>query len=275
MKIHRILGAALLLPALGAQAQEAAAPLWEAGLIAGYANTPSYPAASERASRALVVPYLIYRGEILRADRDGVGARVLYTQSIEIDLGVSASLPSSANDSPARRGMADLGTLIEMGPRLKLTLARPARDSRVQLKLPLRAVLEYKDGLHAQGLSLEPELNYEKRNMADGWSLAASASVMLGDRKQNNLHYGVAAPYATAARPAYDAQAGLIASRITLSTSKHLDADLRVFGFLRLESFAGSANRDSPLYVKSSASSIGLALAWTLGRSERRAGSPE
>lgn len=269
MKFTLAVGTALLLSASGAQAQEAAAPLWEIGLIGGFASTPTYPAANERTQRALALPFLIYRGEILRADRDGLSARVLHTSDVEFDIGFSASLPSRANDSIARQGMADLGTLLELGPRLKWTLSRPSPDSRLLFQFPLRTVLELRDGITAQGLIFEPELNFEKRSA--GWSLAASVGAVFGDRKRNNFFYGVAPQYATASRPAFDAQAGLISSRLSLSTSKHLGSDWRLFGFLRFENYAGTANQASPLHLQTNATSVGLALAWTLGRSERRA----
>ncbi len=271
MKSTFALGAALLLTGFVAQAQEADAPLWEIGLVTGFASTPAYPAANERTQRALALPFLVYRGEVLRTDRDGLSARVLHTSDVELDVGFSAALPSRANDSAARQGMADLGALLEMGPRLKWTLLRPSSDSRLQVQLPLRAVLELKDGISAQGLIFEPELNFEKRNAGAGWSLAASAGVVLGDRKRNDFFYGVAPQYATPLRPAYEAQSGLISSRLSVGTSKHLGSDWRLFGFLRLENYAGSANQGSPLHLQTSAASVGLALAWTLGRSEERA----
>lgn len=41
-------------------------PLWEAG-IGGFAGSvPDYPAAGQNTFRALALPYLIYRGDILR-----------------------------------------------------------------------------------------------------------------------------------------------------------------------------------------------------------------
>lgn len=275
MKSTFALGTALMLSAISALAQESAAPLWEVGLIGGFASTPTYPAANERTQRALALPFLIYRGEVLRADRDGLSARVLQTSDVEFDVGFSAALPSRANDSAARQGMADLGTLLELGPRLKWTLVRPSPDSRLQLQLPLRAVLELKNGVSAQGLIFEPELNCEKRNVGAGWSLAASVGAVFGDRKRNDFFYGVAPQYATASRPAYDAQAGLISSRVSMSTSKHLDSDWRLFGYLRFENYAGTANQASPLHLQTSAASIGLAVAWTFARSERRAFSAE
>lgn len=271
MKITLAIGAGLLLTALTAQAQETALPLWEVGLAGGFAATPSYPAAAERTSRALALPYLVYRGEVLRADREGVGARLIYTRDVEFDIGLAASLPSRSTDSPARTGMPDLGTLIEVGPRLKWIVARPAPGSRLQIELPLRAVLEFNSGVKRQGLVFEPELKYEKHDANDDLRLNASASLVLGDRSLNSYFYGVTPEYSTTLRPAYEAQAGLIATRLSLSGSKKLNPDIRLFGFVRFESYAGAANLNSPLYRQSTGTSVGLAFAWTLGRSERLA----
>jgi outer membrane scaffolding protein for murein synthesis (MipA/OmpV family) len=76
--------------------------------------------------------------------------------------------------------------------------------------------------------------------------------------------------YATAARPAYDAQPGLIAMRMGLNTSKSLTPDLRVFAFVRQDTYGVGANRDSPLHQQASGTSMGLGLVWMLGRSERK-----
>ncbi len=271
MKISLAIGLGLLSTSIIAQAQDPTPPLWEAGLLGGFASTPSYPAATDRATRAIVLPYLIYRGEVLRADRDGIGARVVHTDDVEFDIGFAASLPSRATDNAARIGMTDLGTLLEFGPRLKWTLARPSAASRLRVELPLRGVLEFNSGVNAQGVVFEPELIYETRDVAAGWGFSASGSLVWGDRRLNNFFYGVAPQFSTALRPTYEAQAGLIASRLSLSTSRHFGDDLRLFAFVRFESYAGAANQGSPLHLQSSGSSLGLALAWTLGRSEQRA----
>jgi outer membrane protein len=254
-----------------AQAQEQGLPLWELGVFAGGLSSPAYPASSERSTRALVLPTLIYRGEVFRSDRGGVGARLLRTEDTELDIGFAASLPASSQDIPARQGMADLGTLIEFGPRLKGTLARPSAGSRVRYELPLRTVLEINNGVRTQGFALEPELSYEVRDAGAGWRLSTSASLVLGDSQLNRYFYGVPADLATAQRPAYTAQAGLIATRLTLNASRSLGPDVRVFAYVRAESYAGSANAASPLYQQSTGTSAGLGLNWTLGRSAAKA----
>lgn len=269
---HQLLVCTVFLAALpAAQAQNSGLPLWEVGVVGGAISTPAYPASSDHSHRALVLPFLIYRGEVLRADRSGLGARVAHTDDYEFDIGFSASLPASSNDVAARQDMPDLGTLVEFGPRLKMTLARPSAGSRVRLIVPVRTVLEISNGVRGQGVAFEPELVLDTRDFGQGWSASVSASLVFGDSRLNQYFYGVDAPYATATRPAYDAQAGLIACRLGLGTSKHLTPDLQVYGFVRYENYAGAANRASPLFLQSSGTAVGVWLTWTLGRSEARA----
>jgi len=273
MNFSKAVASVLVVAALSAQAQEAgqALPLWELGMVAGAVSTPAYPASTERVSRALALPIFFYRGEVLRADRNNVGARLVHTRNYDFDVGFAASLPSSSSDIAVRSGMPDLGTLVEFGPRLKLTLARPAPGSRLRLELPVRAVLEINGGVRGQGLAFEPELGYESAALLDGWRLSASGSLVLGDRQLNQYFYGVSPEFASAGRPAYDAREGLLATRLAASASKDQTPNLRVFGFVRHESYGGSANSDSPLFLRSNGTSVGVGLIWTLVHSERRA----
>jgi outer membrane scaffolding protein for murein synthesis (MipA/OmpV family) len=273
MKFSTVSAWVVVAAALSAQAQEAgqALPLWELGMVAGGVSTPAYPASTERVTRALALPIFFYRGEVLRADRNNVGARLVHTRDYEFDVGFAASLPSSSNDIAVRSGMPDLGTLVEFGPRLKLTLARPTPVSRLRLELPVRAVMEVNGGVRGQGMAFEPELGFESAALLDGWRLSASGSLVLGDRQLNQYFYGVSPQLATAGRPAYDARAGLLATRLGASASKDQTPDLRVFGFVRYESYGGSANSASPLFLQSNGTSVGIGLIWTLVHSERRA----
>jgi outer membrane protein len=246
-------------------------PLWELGAFAGTASTPAYPGSADRASRSLILPIFVYRGEVFRAERGDVGARLFSSDDAELDLGFAASLPATSDDLTARKGMTDLGTLVEFGPRVKVTLARPTPGSRVRLELPLRAVLEFNNGVRQQGYAFEPELGLEVRDIGAGWSLAATGSLVFGDKDLSHYFYGVAAPYATANRPAYDAKAGLITTRLGLSLAKSLTPDVRLFGYMRHELMEGAANKASPLFQQTTGTSVGVGLLWILSRSEQRA----
>jgi outer membrane protein len=245
-------------------------PLWEAGVGAGFVTTPAYPGAATQNRRGLALPFLIYRGEVLRSDQSGIGARLLRTDVAEFDIGFAASLPAHSQDVKARAGMPDLGTLIEFGPRLKLKVADIDANSRLRFELPLRSVIEARGGLRRQGWTFEPRLVYEQRQ-ANGWTWDAQLGAVFGDSRINRYFYEVRPVFATAGRPAYSADAGLMLVRTGLFATRRINPDLRIFGFVRYESYAGAANRDSPLLKKSTGASAGIGFAWTLARSAARA----
>lgn len=270
--------AACLLLSAAAHAQsnpEANLPLWEFGLGAAGLSTPSYPGADERENRLLVFPNIVYRGKILRADRSGINARLFSSDRAEFDIGFAGALPSDSDDVDERAGMPDLGPLLEFGPRLKLRLADLGNNRRIRAELPLRAVIEARSGLHARGTTFEPRLAYEMAGERGVWTLETNLSVVLGDRRINRHFYEVAPQYATATRSAYTAESGLIATRLGLFGSRRINEDVRLFGYVRYESFKGAANRDSPLHVKDSGVSGGVGVMWTFKRSARRANGGE
>ena len=246
-------------------------PLWEAGVAGFGLSGPAYPGASDRVSRGLVLPWIVYRGPVLRADGGSVGARVAKTSDLELDIGFAGALSARSRDVTVRQGMPDFGFLLEFGPRVRYTLARPSSDSLVRLDASLRGVFELKNGLTHRGFAFEPRLSFDKRDMGAGWGFSASASLNFGDQKFNEYLYGVPTQFATPARSAYQAKAGLITPRVQLAVSRKLTDDVRLFAFTRLD-FAGSGvNRDSPLHVKDRGTVFGLGLVWTLGRSSEKA----
>lgn len=266
----------ILAPAAHAQAgPEPDLPLWEIGIGAAALSTPSYPGSDERENRLLPFPNIIYRGKILRADRSGINARLFSSDRAELDVGFAGALPSDSDDVDERAGMPDLGPLVEFGPRLKVRLADLDRTRRLRLELPLRAVIEARGGLHGRGYTFEPRLAYEMAGEGRAWTLETNLSVVLGDRRINRHFYEVAPQYASATRPAYAADSGLLLTRLGLFGSRRLNQDVRVFGYLRYESYKGSANRDSPLHVKDSGVSGGVGVMWTFRRSAARARGPE
>ena len=257
--------------AMPAQAQVAAGlPLWELGAVGAGVSQPAYPGAAERTQQALVLPYLIYRGEFLRLDRGSAGIRAMKTPNFEVDIGFSGSLGSKASETEVRRGMADLGTLVEFGPRLKWNLTPDAGPSRWQAELPLRGVFDLSNNLTQRGLTLEPEISFSHRD-PQGWSYSTSISALIGDQRLADTFYGVSASEATTRRPTYAAQGGLIAWRLSSTVSRRLGPDVRLTAFGRADSLAGAANQSSPLVERNSGVSVGLVLAYTWKQSESRA----
>lgn len=251
----------------------ASLPLWELGAFAFGVSQQAYPGSDEQLTRGLVLPYGQYRGRFLRADRETAGLRALKTPLYEVDVGIAASFGGSSSEIGVRRGMPELGTLVEFGPRLKINLGswgEGRNAGRWQLELPLRGVFDVTDGAAYRGTSFEPEINFQRRSLA-GWGYGVSLGAIVGDRRLNSTFYGVAPVYALADRPAYAAQSGLIAWRLSVSVSRALTPDWRVVSFVRLASVAGAANEASPLVRRTTGTTAGLGFSYTWLRSEARA----
>ncbi len=247
-----------------------ARPLWELGALGVGVSQQAYPGSDQQVERALAVPYLVYRGPVLRADRGTAGLRALKTDKFELDIGVAGAFAARSSEIEARRGMKELGTLIELGPRLRWTVATSGADGRWLVDLPLRGVFDLNDRAAHRGMALEPELSFQRRP-AQGWTYTGSVGAVLADQRLASTLYGVDAASALADRPAYAAQPGLVGWRVSGSFSRPVNRDWRVFGFVRIDSVNGAANEDSPLVRRTTGASAGIGLTVTLARSGRPA----
>lgn len=247
-----------------------ARPLWEAGIAPVAIDQQAYPGSSARVRRQLLLPYVIYRGPLLRAADGQVGVRALSASHWEVDLGLSASLGSDASLAPAREGMPDLGTLFEFGPRLKAWPLGRDHISGLRFELPVRAVLDLSRAFDYRGLSVEPRVSVQFGHPRSA-RLRLGLGALLGDRRLADGFYGVAPAYARPGRPAYDAQSGLITWRATASLSWPIGDRWLLGGFVRLDDVSGAANRDSPLVDARTGWSAGITLALRLAVSREQA----
>lgn len=255
--------AALLLgvPSLPSRAQTQ--PLWELGLGAAALNLPHYRGSEQSHSWLLPVPYAVYRGPILRADRDGARAVLFDSSNIDLDLSLAASAPTKSRDNRARAGMPDLDATLEFGPNLNATLAQGS-GWKLQARLPLRAVFTLDSNPKGVGFTTSPVLNLDLR--VQGWNLGLQGGPLAATRQHHAYYYSVDAPYATAARPAYNAHGGGAGWRFTLGTSRRF-GDFWFGGYLRADSVSGARIGDSPLVTRRNHLAGGVALSWVLARS--------
>ena len=243
-------------------------PLWEAGLVAIGATQAAYPGSAERVNRGIVLPWALYRGRIFRAEGGNVGVRAARSEQAELDIGFAASFGSSGSGRGVRSGLEPIGNLVEFGPRLRWRLGEVA-GGRLGASLPLRGVFDISNGFGYRGLAFEPALAWRTR--AAGTNVVLSAGLLVGDRRLNDTFYGVPAALATATRPAHEARAGLIATRLGLTLTRRLAEDWTLFGFVRSDHLGGAANRASPLVERRNTQALGIGLSWTFARSERPA----
>lgn len=235
-------------------------PLWELGLGAAGLVVPHYRGSDQNHHWLLPVPFGVYRGDILRATRDGARAVLLETERFDFDISVSANPPTRSSDNGARSGMPDLDAAAEIGPNLKLKLAHGAGWA-LQLQLPLRAVFALGSGVQGIGWTASPALDLDLE--LRGWDVGLRAEGLVASRDYHAHYYGVAPAYATADRPAYAAPGGRAGWSLRLGASRRIGR-LWVGSFVRADSLAGAAFEASPLVRQRENLSVGLALSWVL-----------
>ncbi len=244
-------------------------PLWEIGLAAGLFSLPQYPGSDERYLLPLGIPYLIYRGKILRADRKGVRGILYDGERLGFDLGFGFGLPVR-NGNEARDGMPDLRLTGQVGPRLNWRFAVPEGAPAVGLHVPVRYARDI--GGKSLGWVAEPSLSIERRRLGPGGKgrLRADLGLLYASASYNDYYYGVDPVYATAGRPAYAARRGLHSLFAGLAASWQFSRRLNLGGFLRLRTLKPGVVSDSPLVREELALSAGVGFAWTFRQSQTR-----
>ncbi|MDR0702583.1 MAG: MipA/OmpV family protein [Azoarcus sp.] len=264
---------ALALPASGEEKPEGAEkPLWEIGLGVGAVSFPDYRGSSRQRTVGLPVPYFVYRGKTLQADRGGLRGKIFDSDRVKLNLSLSASLPVKSNSKGARRDMPDLQPTAELGPSLAIGLWRgKTHKARLDLRLPVRAAYTIRGGVRYAGLIFSPALNLNLDPFGhSGWNLGALGGPVFANARQHNYFYDVAPRYARPGRPAYSASGGYSGAQFLVSLSKRFE-DFWVGGFARHDNLHGAAFDDSPLVERKHAWAGGLSMIWIFGKSSRPA----
>lgn len=264
--------AALLAMAVCTCAGAGELPLWEAGLGVAVIDFPDYRGSDERNTWVLPVPYAVYRGEVLKADREGLRGQFFSNERLDLHLSLNGSVPVDSSDNSARSGMPDLDPTLEIGPRLEIALLG-TRESGTQLtvQLPVRTVIA-SDFSHTRnvGWVAQPQINADFRHtpLGEGWNLGLAAGPLFGDKRYHNYFFGVAPEFATSTRPAYVAGSGYAGSQFLVALSKRFPG-FWVGGFARFDTLKGAGFESSPLVRQKESFSAGFALTWVLARSQK------
>ena len=137
-------------------------PLWEAGAGIGALILPDYRGSDESRAYLLPFPYLIYRGQFLKADREGVRAQFLDSDRVKLEVAVNASQPVRSSSNSAREGMPDLNGSFEVGPSLSINLARSVdRRQRLDFRVPVSTGITLGGGFQGIGWQASPRLNLD------------------------------------------------------------------------------------------------------------------
>lgn len=243
-------------------------PLWEIGLGAGWLHLPHYRGSDQSRDWLLPIPYFVYRGEILRADREGARALLIeQKQGFDLDLSAAVSTPTRSSDNRAREGMANLAPTVEFGPSLNYGLTR-GKGWQLDLRLPARAVFTVERRPASIGWTANPELHLSAE--LQGWDIALQGGPVFSSRSYNRYFYDVAPAEARPGRPAYQAEAGRAGWVGTFSASRRLGA-FWIGTYAQADSVRGAVFEPSPLVRQRTNISYGVGMSWVFKESSARA----
>jgi outer membrane protein len=233
-------------------------------------RVPDYPGADQSTNYVLPVPFMVYRGERIRASRRGISGRLYSTETAEIDFGLAGSLPVNSEDNDARRNMNDLDITGEFGPRLKLRLFERGNDD-LWLHLPLRAMssTDFRS-IRYQGWNFAPGLRYIKR-LPKQTFIKVKLETGYASSGFHDYFYGVKSNEVIAGeREAYQGKSGYTGSRFGVGFARWWD-NWRAFAGLSITNVDGSAYQDSPLVQQANGLTFSAGFTWTFFRSEATA----
>jgi len=235
-------------------------------MVGGVGRVPDYPGAERTRTRGIVLPYLVYRGTVLRVDDSGVRGRLFDTPQWEFDF--SATGAFNARSDASRQGMPPLDYLVGIGPQwIYKGLQTPRGGPTLHLKLRalMSTDLRHLDG---RGFSFDPELRWRLNGVAGTpATLSLSLQPTWASRPLMRYFYEVDPSQATPTRPAYQARAGYLGTDLGATLSHSPSRGLSWFVTARYSALHGAANIASPLLRERANVAVGTGLVWTPWRS--------
>ncbi|MEK7357387.1 MAG: MipA/OmpV family protein [Bdellovibrionota bacterium] len=250
--------------------------LYELGAGAGAAWFPHYPGSDQERLFALPFPYFVYRGQILRSNREeGTRARFLRGKTYELSLSLGGAFPVSSENNVAREGMPDLGWIVEAGPKLRVNLIEFDDGGVFRFGVASRAVLTSQVAWTTEhhGTVYEIEFAFDRpRVIAEKFDLRMEFSSRWATEGFQSYLYEVPARFANAGRPAYSASGGYLYSSLGTGIGYRTPSENHRFVvFGTVDSLAGAANVPSPLVKTQLNTTIAIAYITVLRRSDSKA----
>jgi outer membrane scaffolding protein for murein synthesis (MipA/OmpV family) len=248
-------------------------PLWEFGVGLVALQMPDYRGSDESKLYLLPYPYFVYRGDILRVERERISGRIFETDRLLLDISLNGSVPVKSSDNSARQGMTDLDPTFEIGPSLNITLLENRQDRyKLKLALPVRAFFSTDfSSVRHEGWVFHPRLSFENADMIPGAGVTLGLSVgpMFADQGYHRYYYTVDPTFATPSRPQYAAGGGYSGSTATVGLSKTLNPFI-LNAFVSLDYLKGAVFEESPLVKTQYSWMCAFTVSWIFLKSSER-----
>jgi hypothetical protein len=228
------------------------------------------------------LPYIVYRGDVLRIG-DGGAARAVASENgnYELSLSFAAAFDSESEGNELREGMPDLDFIFEVGPQLVFNLQKfefsDTSRSEIQLALQTRAAFSTDfGGVDHHGYVFEPMLRYRHYG-AFHPQLEATVSLkpLWATRDVHGYFFDVSHEFSQLDRSTYRARGGYFGTGLNFSGTWYISNKARMFASIQTSFHHGAANIRSPLFENKFNAGFGLGLIWSLRESEQKVMRPE
>jgi outer membrane scaffolding protein for murein synthesis (MipA/OmpV family) len=233
---------------------------WSLGIGVAAGAYPHYPGATQSEAVIAPFPFPEYHSDRVDLDRNGLAAKLFQADRLELDFSMNGAFPVSADDNTLRAGMADLELMLEFGPELQITLAT-WDNATLRFDVPVRGAFEVTTSQLPDyiGWNTDPRLHFE--HTINDWQWEIDFGVLWANQKYQSVFYSVTDADVTATRPLFEAEAGMLAWRLSATVERRI-GDWILLGYLRQMDLSGSENRDSTLLAQNSYLAGGVAAIW-------------
>jgi outer membrane protein len=240
-------------------------PLYELGGGLISLNIPNYPGAASNTPRVIPFPYLIYRGDFLRADEEGTRARFIKSDVFELGMSGGFNFPIDSNVNTSRTGMPNTDTLFGFGPGIIIRLLKNDPLNKLTLGLGLRLNISVGTymSMTEQGWLVEPNIRYWRRlTKSSPFSFFAGLSMSYADEKYNRFFYQVDEEFGTSERKAYNAKSGVVDIAGSFGGSYDFSSKGSIFIGAFQSNLTTAANKNSPLVEQQVNTGLIAGFAW-------------
>jgi MipA family protein len=233
---------------------------YEIGIGGAYSKLADYPGSAISQHYLLPFPYIRYQSDKLKLDRNEALGQLFQAGNWSLNVSLAAALPVNSDDNAWRQGMPDLLWITEVGPTLDYVLFKADTD-KLTFRIPLRKAIAT-DLQHWQstGWRFEPHFRWQQQ-VASQLQFTSQLAALWSTAQYHQYLYGVAAQYATADRPAYQAAGGFSGWRLSGGLSWR-SRNWWLGGFVRYDNLQQAQFNDSPLVQRQHSVSYGVAFAW-------------
>ncbi len=240
----------------------------ELGAGIGGQYLADYRGSNETQFQALPFPIVIYRGDFLKIDREGIRGELFASPRYEFNISADLALNGDSDDNTLRKGMPELDTAFQLGPSFNINLTGPDFDEGLAIRLPARAVFTASsDGIDHIGYMFNPKLTYEHPNFVGKWRLSFDIGLLYGSNSFHDYYYSVEEQYVTPDRPFYNAREGYSGTFSKLAfSSRH--GNLLSSISLRYDNLNGATFEDSSLVETEHYWAVSFGVAWVFRKLE-------